>query len=137
MASKKKNSKTVSAKQELQAAVKKLRAQLGAAQKSAEKWKSRAKTHRSDAEGAKAELTAVRRRLDKAAASAAKWKGRAKTPTPSPPAQPTTADAPADVATGAPDDSWTVTRLRAEARSRGLTGYSRKTKAELLAELRG
>jgi hypothetical protein len=30
-----------------------------------------------------------------------------------------------------------VAALRAEARKRGLTGYSRKTKAELLAELRG
>jgi hypothetical protein len=34
-----------------------------------------------------------------------------------------------------PDDSWTVTALRAEARSRGLAGYSRKSKAELLAAL--
>ncbi len=34
-----------------------------------------------------------------------------------------------------PDDSWTVAQLRAEARTRGLTGLSRKTKAELLAAL--
>ncbi len=34
-----------------------------------------------------------------------------------------------------PDDSWSVTALRTEARSRGLTGYSRKSKADLLAEL--
>ena len=37
----------------------------------------------------------------------------------------------------APDDSWTVAALRAEARRRGMTGYSRKTKAQLVAELRG
>jgi hypothetical protein len=36
-----------------------------------------------------------------------------------------------------PDDSWTVADLRAEAKRRGLTGYSRKTKTELLADLRG
>jgi hypothetical protein len=36
-----------------------------------------------------------------------------------------------------PDDSWTVAALRAEARRRGMTGYSRKTKAQLVAELRG
>jgi hypothetical protein len=34
-------------------------------------------------------------------------------------------------------DSWTVAELREEARSRGLTGYSRTKKAELLAALRG
>jgi hypothetical protein len=36
-----------------------------------------------------------------------------------------------------PDDSWTVADLRAEAKRRGLTGYSRKSKAELLADLGG
>lgn len=35
-----------------------------------------------------------------------------------------------------PDDSWPVTKLRAEARKQGLAGYSRKTKAQLLAVLR-
>jgi DNA-binding protein HU-beta len=35
-----------------------------------------------------------------------------------------------------PDDSWTVTALRSEARRRGLTGYSRRSKAQLVAELR-
>ena len=34
-----------------------------------------------------------------------------------------------------PDETWTVVRLRAEARSRGITGLSGKTKAELLAAL--
>ena len=32
-----------------------------------------------------------------------------------------------------PDDTWTVARLREAATSRGLTGVSRMTKAELLA----
>lgn len=34
-----------------------------------------------------------------------------------------------------PDESWTVTRLRARARAQGLQGYSRATKAQLLAAL--
>jgi lysophospholipase len=34
-----------------------------------------------------------------------------------------------------PDESWTVADLRAEAKRRGLGGYSRKTKAQLLADL--
>jgi hypothetical protein len=38
-------------------------------------------------------------------------------------------------AASAPDATWTVTALRAEARSRGVAGYSRKTKAQLLADL--
>lgn len=35
-----------------------------------------------------------------------------------------------------PDASWTVAQLRGEARSRGLTGLSGKTKAQLIAALR-
>ena len=37
--------------------------------------------------------------------------------------------------TSTPDMSWTVVRLRAEARARGLTGLSSKPKAEILAAL--
>jgi|GEM_PF-2965279 len=35
-----------------------------------------------------------------------------------------------------PDESWTVARLRAEARARGIVGYSRLTKAQILEALR-
>jgi hypothetical protein len=149
----KKKQRKGSVDKELKAAVKKLRSQLAVAEKSAEKWKSRAKAHQSDAAGAKAELTAVRRRLDKAAASAAKWKGRARSAGPAPAAVPASPASPAATApatpvepasenavtvpTTEPDDSWTVTRLRAEARARGVAGYSRKTKEQLLADLRG
>ena len=35
----------------------------------------------------------------------------------------------------APDETWTVVQLRAEAHARGLTGMSDKTKDELLAAL--
>ncbi len=36
-----------------------------------------------------------------------------------------------------PDETWTVIELRAAARERGIAGYSRKSKAELLALLQG
>ena len=41
----------------------------------------------------------------------------------------------ADQPTSTPDASWTVVRLRQEARARGLTGMSGKPKAEVLAAL--
>jgi lysophospholipase len=132
---KKKNSATGPAEKRLKAAVKKLRAQLAAAESQAQKWKERAKDRKSVAAGAKTELTKVRRRLAKAEASLRKWKDRPRTTASAPPAPEPAPAAPSSHPL--PDDSWTVAALRAEARRRGLTGYSRKTKAELLAELRG
>ena len=133
----KKKSATDAAEKQLRAAVKKLRAQLAAAEKQAEKWRERAKDHKSVASGVKTELSAVRRRLEKAEASVRKWKDRA-SPAASTPSTRSAKPAPAAPSVHSlPDDSWTVTALRAEARRRGLTGYSRKTKADLLAELRG
>jgi lysophospholipase len=94
-----------------------------------------------------AQLPVVRQRLERATASVRKRKdhgGRkaapdvatrtstqASTPTPGP----TSTSSPASGS--GPDDSWTVADLRAEAKRRGLTGYSRKTRAQLLAELTG
>ncbi|EFQ83555.1 hypothetical protein HMPREF0063_11218 [Aeromicrobium marinum DSM 15272] len=43
--------------------------------------------------------------------------------------------APAVAGSSVPDETWTVTRLRAEARSRAVPGYSRKSKAQLLEAL--
>jgi hypothetical protein len=126
------------AERELKAEIKKLRARLAVAERSAEKWKARAQENKSSAAGAKSELSALRRSLGKAEASAKKWKGRAKSVLPtSPPAPAAPTEVMAPTAPSAPDDSWTLTALRAEARARGLAGYSRKPKAELLAELRG
>jgi chromosome segregation ATPase len=116
--------------------VTKLRAQLAAAEKSAEKWKTRATSSKAERAGLKTQLTAVRRQLAKAEARAARWKDRATSSAPSPAAapEPVASASPASGAAG-PDESWTVTRLRAEARTRGVAGYSRKTKAQLLADL--
>lgn len=57
----------------------------------------------------------------------------AKTPATSPVKAPA---APAAKTSAAPDDSWTVTRLRAEARAQTVAGYSRMTKGQLLAAIR-
>jgi hypothetical protein len=47
-----------------------------------------------------------------------------------PVAEPTTVDG-----VTAPDETWSVVQLRAEARARGMTGMSNKTKAQLLTAL--
>ena len=132
---KKKKSQTDAVEKQWKARVRKLEARLASAEKSAGKWKTRAKQHQTDAAGLKSELTTVRRRLDKATASAAKWKDRAKAAPSAPARRPGPRTTP-ETAAG-PDESWTVTRLRAEARARGIAGYSRKTKAQLLADLAG
>ena len=134
MAKKKQRSEAESAEKQLKATVKKLKSQLAGAEKSAEKWKARAKEQESKAAGTRSELTAARRRLTKAEARAAKWKDRARA------APVVVAPVPPPAAAGrsaTPDDTWTVTALRAEARTRGLPGYSRKTKVQLLADLSG
>lgn len=41
----------------------------------------------------------------------------------------------AEAVSSGPDDSWTVARLRAEARAQHVTGYSRMTKSQLLVAL--
>ncbi len=132
---KKKKSQSDAVEKQWKARVKKLEARLASAEKSAGKWKTRAKQHQTDAAGLKSELTTVRRRLDKATASAVKWKDRAKAAPSAPARRPAPRTAPETV--GGPDGSWTVTRLRAEARARGIAGYSRKTKAQLIADLAG
>src|SRR5262249_27346420 len=53
VAKKRQKSPVSAAEQELKAAVKKLRTQLAAAEKSAEKWRSRAKSSKTDAAGLK------------------------------------------------------------------------------------
>jgi hypothetical protein len=132
---------------ELKAEIKRLKARLAVAEKSAATWKARAKNHKSSAAGAKSELSTLRRTLKKAEASTKKWRDRAKAVLPSSPAATAAPAAPAadpapveimaPAAPSVPDDTWTLTALRAEARARKLPGYSRKSKADLLAELRG
>jgi lysophospholipase len=107
---------------QLKAGAKKIRGQLVTVEKAAEKLAS----------DVKAELPGVGRRLKEATTSVTKRKSPRRT-TPAAAAEPAQ---PAPSPAGGPDDSWTVADLRAEAKKRGMTGYSRKTKSELLADLR-
>jgi peptidoglycan hydrolase CwlO-like protein len=133
VAKKKTKKKAGSSEKELKASVKKLRAQLAASEKSAGKWKTRAGSRAAEVAGLKTELKATRRRAKKAEESASTWKQRARSAvTPAVPDAGTPA-APSST----PDETWTVTRLRAEARARGVAGYSRRTKLQLLDDLRG
>jgi len=104
---------------QLKGEVKKLRAKLERAEAKAERWKNRARQNEKVAAESQATAKKLRKRLEKESAG------------PGPDAQPT---ASASVAKNGvtPDDTWTVVRLRSEARSRGLTGLSGKSKAQLL-----
>ena len=101
-----------SSKKQHKAAVKKLEARLERADAKAARWKKRAKKHEAAAASAEARVSTLEAELAK----------------PGP-------DTSAGGSTSAPDASWTVAELRAEARSRGLTGMSRTSKAEILAAL--
>jgi hypothetical protein len=137
----------------LEGRVKKLEAAVASAEAKAAKWMKRAKKDRADAEASSARVSKLEKKLAKAQQPAPKTSVGAPRPTlavaPDAPAQSdevappvevvaieTPAEpAPGPASKGSPDDSWTVTALRAEARSRGLAGYSRKSKAELLSAL--
>jgi len=151
MAKKKKASASRAADKELIAKLTKARAKREEAEASAQKWKKRAKARRKEVKGLQAELDDVRRQLATAEASVRGAAG-ATTTAPAKKAPARKAPAKKSPAKKAPvtragtrsrgqaaraDDSWTLTALRAEARSRGLAGYSRKSKAQLLAALRG
>jgi lysophospholipase len=133
MAQKTLRSAAGAAEDQLKAGAKKIRGQLAPVEKAVEGLATKAKERLPSPSDVKPDLPGVRRRLRKATSSVTRRKatrGASTTPTAS-------ATAAAPSTTPGPDDSWTVADLRAEAKKRGLTGYSRKSKAELLAELRG
>ena len=123
---------------ELNATIKKLEADLRRADAKAARWKKRAASERSASATSRAQVVKLEKKLAKSRRTAllpsGNWAG-------SGPEGPLTQDLALDEATPAaaapptPDDSWTVAALRAEARSRGLSGLSRKSKADLLAAL--
>ena len=139
--------RSASAKKELKATVKDLRSKLDRADAKAERLKSKAaglKNARKELEAQVKELRKRNTRLEKASRPAEPRKPDVTEETsmvtdgPGSAVPPATADpsptaAPSSVE---PDAGWTVVQLRAEARSRGLTGMSGKTKAQLLAALR-
>jgi lysophospholipase len=160
MAKKKLRSAAGAAEGQLKARAKKIRGQLAPVEKAAERFATKAKDRLPSPTAVKAELPDVGRKLKKATASMTKRRRSSRpstgtdqetaheTPPQTPTQTPTQPDAEDRDRAGAsssqaapsagtgPDDSWTVADLRAEAKRRGLTGYSRKTKAELLAQLR-
>ena len=125
MAKKTLRSAADAAEEQLKAGAKLLQSQLATAEKVAERLATKAKERLPAA----AEVTAMAK--EAIAKRGSRGKGSA------------TGPVKASASTGSssssgrtPDDSWTVADLRDEAKRRGLTGYSKLTKAELLAALR-
>ena len=130
MANKKLKSAAGVAEDQLKAGVKRLQEQLATVEQAAGKLATKAKERLPAA----AEVTA----LAKDAVAKRTTRGRRPTQSRSTGRSASGSASGGSAAGGSgPDDSWTVADLRAEAKRRGLTGYSRKTKTELLADLRG
>ena len=116
-----------------------LRGELAATKKAlkkaknrADRWRKEAKDQKRAAQRARARVERLQRKLAGASASSAKVQAAPMDEMPSvrPVAESTTVDVVA-----VPDETWSVVQLRAEARARGLTGMSSKTKAQLLTAL--
>ena len=99
----------------------------------ADRWRKQAKEQKGAAKRARAQVEKLQHKLG--GASAAFQEVQAPAPmeriaSVRPVAASTTVDA-----VTVPDETWSVVQLRAEARARGLTGMSNKTKAQLLTAL--
>jgi lysophospholipase len=117
--------KAAPAKKGLKETVAQLRSRLARAEAKAKRWKERSGGFRAAAANAEARTKKLEKRLKKAQ----------RQPAPALPADRDRVPPPVRATASSPDSTWTVARLRAEARSRGVTGYSRKTKVQLLADL--
>ena len=117
-----------------------LRGEVSRTEKALAKAKSRAARWRREAEAQKRSASRARARVESCVRS---WTGHQRHGDRPEAAAPTEVmasgrqvAAPATTDTVmAPDETWSVVQLRAEARARGLTGMSNKTKAQLLAAL--
>ena len=129
--------RSASDEKDLKATVKKLRSRLDKAEANAKRWKKEARRQTEAAAQSDRQVAKLTRRLEKASRSAESSDAGSGSEAALPKAMVTpmaTAEIPRSDATS-PDPTWTVLQLRAEARSRGLTGLSRKSKAELLSAL--
>lgn len=125
---------------DLEKSLSNLRGQLSKTEKAltkaknrAERWRQEAKAQKSSASRARARVEKLHQKLDEPSAPREPVPPAVPMdvmPSGRPVAQPTTVE----VVT-VPDEAWSVVQLRGEARVRGLTGMSNKTKAQLLAAL--
>lgn len=116
--------KSSTSRKDLRVEVKKLRAKVDRAEAKAARWKSEARRAEEVSKKSERRVAKLTKRLDRVSGTSASG------PAPAVQTRPLTPPS-----TG-PDDSWTVVALRDEARSQGLTGFSRMSKADLLAALR-
>lgn len=125
-----------SSEKKMKATIHKLEAKLERAEAKAARWKEKSKQ-------TQAELVALETRAAKLDKKSAKTRDTARQPAPVLEEEPVTplalrtpdSSTPDHQAPSTPDTSWTVAQLRAEARSRGLTGLSTKSKAQLVEAL--
>jgi lysophospholipase len=135
-AKKSRSTKDRSAKeQQALARVRELEAKLERSEDRARRWKKEAKRNRAEVATLTTRAAKLDRKLTKARDAASRPALAPEKPVP-PTASPAAAATGSGRSSVAPDDSWTVAQLRAEARARGFTGLSNKPKAELLAALR-
>ena len=134
MGAKKKSS---SSEKQLKATNKKLKAKLDRADAKASRWQKKAKKHQVALAASQKRVTRLEKKLAEARRTATQSSvTRDVLSAPTEVVAAETSDT-AGQPTSTPDMSWTVVRLRAEARARDLTGLSSKPKAQILAALSG
>ena len=126
-----------SSEKQLKSTVKKLEAKLARADAKAARWKKEAKRQQAAVASSQARVTELRKKLSKARRSARHPITTRAVALPPAEAVPQETTVSAEAAGSTPDASWTVAQLRAEARSRGVTGLSGKSKAEIITALTG
>jgi predicted RNase H-like nuclease (RuvC/YqgF family) len=141
--------KTSPKQKELEKSVSVLRVKLSRTEKAltkaknrADRWQQEAKAQKKSASRARARVEKLRQKLDEASPERKPVQRAAPVEAVQPAATMETtsagrpvAEAPTVDAVTVADETWSVVQLRAEARARGLTGMSSKTKGQLLDAL--
>jgi hypothetical protein len=122
-----------SSEKKLKATIKSLKAKLKRADAKATRWQKKAKANQAAVASSRSRVTKLEKKLTEARLMEGPLNAtRHGLPSP---AEVIAPEAVVSEPTTTPDASWTVVRLREEARARGLTGMSGKPKAEVLAAL--
>ncbi len=108
--------------------------QLAKANERTERWEKEAKAHKTSASKAGTRAELLQEQLDETRASLKSVPSEASVEAAS--ADEAGSGEPTGDGVGAPGDHWSVVQLRAEARARGMTGMSKKKKAQLIDALR-